>query len=121
MNHPSTRGEIWLACLTQVHGPEVEERDSLVAVISSPVFDRTPLRIVIPISSWRPEFKDRADKFQIAASERNCLDTEHAAEFLQVSSLSTDRLVERHGVLDAEQVEEIVAGVIIAVDYRPSQ
>ena len=99
----------------------MKERDSLVAVISSPVFDRTPIRIVVPISSWRPEFKGRIDKFQIAASERNGLDSEHVAEFIQVSSLSTERLVKRRGVLDAEQVEEIVAGVVIAIDYRPSQ
>ena len=121
MSHPSTRGEIWLACLPQADGSEMDEHDSLVAVVSSPAFDKTTMRIIVPISSWRPEFKGRLDKFQIAASERTGLDTEHAAEFLKVSSLSTERLVERKGILDAEQVEEIVAGVVIAIDYRPSQ
>jgi hypothetical protein len=33
--------------------------------------------------------------------------------------VSTERLMRRVGVLEADEVEEIVAGIVIAVDYRP--
>ncbi len=59
------------------------------------------------------------DKFPIAESERNGLDAKAVAEFLRVTSVSTERLVKKKGLLDAEQVEEIVAGIVIAIDYGP--
>lgn len=85
MKHPSTRGEIWLACLPQENGPETE-RDCPVVIVSSPAFDKTLVRIVVPLSKWQPEFANRTDKFPIAESERNGLDTDSVAEFLQVTS-----------------------------------
>ena len=78
-----------------------------------------PVRIVVPLITWRKEFEGRIDKFRIEANERNGLDVETVADFLQVSSVSTDCFVTQTGFLDAEQVEEIVAGIVIAVDYRP--
>ena len=51
-------------------------------------------------------------------SDLNGLDAESAADFLQVRSVSSERFIERIGALEADQVEEIVAGVVIAIDYR---
>ena len=69
--------------------------------------------------SWRDEFIGRLNKLRIEMSDRNGLRAESAADFLQVRSVSTNRFIKRIGVLEAEQVEEIVAGVVIALDYRP--
>ena len=88
-------------------------------VVSSPVFDKTPVRIIVPLMSWRDEFIGRLNKLRIEMSDRNGLRAESAADFLQVRSVSTNRFIKRIGVLEAEQVEEIVAGVVIALDYRP--
>ena len=117
MQHPSTRGEIWLADIAQDNGAETG-CDGLVVIISSVAFNQAPIRIVVPLVDWSPEFEGRIDKFRINANERNCLGTEHVAEFLRVSSVPTDRLVERKGLLDAEEIEEIAAGIVIAIDYR---
>ena len=37
---------------------------------------------------------------------------------LQVRSVSTERFLMRIGTLEADEVEEIVAGVVIAIDYE---
>ena len=59
-----------------------------------------------------------ANKLLVEASERNGLDADSAADYLQVRSVSVERLVQRIGSLDAELVEEIVAGIAIALDYQ---
>ena len=120
MKHPPTRGEIWLIQapgMSELDGPN----DRLAVVVSSPVLDTTPMRIIVPLSKWQPSFSGMIDKFRIAATRRNGLDTAFVAEFLQVSNVSTDCLVRRIGLLDADQVEEIVAGIVIAIDYWPQK
>ena len=87
-------------------------------VVSSPALDEAPVRIIVPLTTWRAEYAGRINKLHIAASDRNGLHTESAADFLQVRSMSTQRFIKRIGMLDAEQVEEVVAGVVIAIDYR---
>ena len=77
------------------------------------------MRIVVPLTTWRVEFERSGNKLLIEANDRNGLDADSAADFLQVRSVSVERLVDRLGALDAELVEEIVAGIVIALDYQP--
>ena len=116
-NDAPTRGEVWLVRLPRAVGAELQ-RDRPVVVVSSPAFDIAPIRITVPLTTWRPEFAGRINKLPIAANDLNGLDVDSAADFLQVRSVSTERFIERIGALEAEQVEEIVAGVVIAIDYR---
>ena len=93
------------------------QRDRPVVVIGSPAFDVASIRIIVPLTTWRPEFEGRINKLRIPANDRNSLDADSAADFLQVRSVSTERFMKRIGALEADQVEEIVAGVVIAIDY----
>ena len=116
-NDAPTRGEVWLVRLPRAVGAELQ-RDRPVVVVSSPAFDIALIRIIVPLTTWRPEFAGRINKLPIAANDLNGLDVDSSADFLQVRSVSTERFIERIGALEAEQVEEIVAGVVIAIDYR---
>lgn len=113
-----TRGEVWLVRMPQAVGVELQ-RDRPAVVISSSSFDEQDVRIVVPLSSWRDEFAGRLNKVVIQPDEQNGLDAVSAADFLQVRSISTRRFLRRIGELDAALVEEIVAGVVIAIDYQP--
>jgi len=83
------------------------------------VFDSAPVRIIVPLTSWRDEFRERINKLRIPATTSNGLAVDSAADFLQVRSVSTERLMRRVGVLEADELEEIAAGVVIAIDYQP--
>ena len=120
MSHPSTRGEIWLTCPPNVNDSEVQS-GQLVVVVSSPLLDTVSMRIIVPLVTWNPDFSGRIDKFRIPATERNGLDNTFVAEFLRVGHISTESFMKRIGALDAEQVEEIVAGIVIAIDYWPQK
>ncbi len=116
-SHAPTRGEVWLLRLPRAVGAELQ-RDRPVVVVSSPALDDAPVRIVVPLTTWRAEYRGQFNKQPIAVNERNGLHAESAADFLQVRSVSTERFIRRIGRLEADQVEEIVAGVVIAIDYR---
>ena len=88
-------------------------------LLNSPAFDAAPVRIIVPLTTWLADFTESGHKLLVEATERNGLDTDSAADYLQVRSVSVERLVRRIGSLDAELVEEIVAGIAIALDYQP--
>lgn len=77
------------------------------------------VRIAVPLTTWRPEFEGALNKLRIVPSGRNGLHAESAADFLQVRSLSVHRFVTRLGELDPQLVDEIAAGILIAIDYVP--
>ena len=113
-----TRGEVWLVRLPRAVGAELQ-RDRPAVVVSSPAFDMSPVRIIVPLTTWQDGFAEQLNKFLIPATNRNGLQADSAADFLQVRSVSTERLMRRVGVLGADEVEEIVAGIVIAIDYQP--
>ena len=104
--------------LPRAVGAELQ-RDRPAVVVSSPVFDASSVRIIVPLTTWQEEFVGRLNKFLIPVTARNGLRADSAADFLQVRSVSTERLMRRVGMLRADEVEEIVAGIVIAIDYRP--
>ena len=112
-----TRGQVWLVRLSRAVGAELQ-RTRPAVVVGSPAFDAAPIRIIVPLTTWHAEFDGRINKLRIEATDRNSLATDSAADFLQVRSVSVQRFVERIGDLDAEFVEEIVAGIAIAIDYQ---
>ena len=115
---PPTRGEVWLVRLPRAVRAELQ-RVRPAVIVNSPAFDAVPVRIIAPLTTWLAEFTGSSNKLLIEASERNGLDADSAADFLQVRSVSVERLVQRLGGLDADLVEEIVAGIAIALDYQP--
>ena len=115
---PPTRGEVWLARLPRAVGAELQ-RVRPAVIVNSPAFDAAPVRIIVPLTTWLAAFTESGNKLLVEATERNGLDADSAADYLQVRSVSVERLVRRIGSLDAELVEEIVAGIVIALDYQP--
>lgn len=68
-----------------------------------------------------PEFHGRNNKLRVEANVQSGLRDDSAADFLQIRSVSVERLLARIGVIDAQLVQDIVAGVALALDYQPGQ
>jgi len=111
------RGDVWLVRLPRARGVEVQE-DRPAAVVSSDVFASIPLRIVVPLMSWRSGDEGRLNKVRIRRTAANGLERDSSADVLQVKSVSTERLIRRIGSLEGDLIEEIAAGIVIAVDYE---
>ena len=112
------RGELWLVDLNPTRRQEIQKTRPVV-VISTNVFDAIPLRIIVPITTWQPKFSDRPFMIKLNATVSHGLDRESAANVLQVRSLSTERFIRKLGTVSPEILKEILAGLVICVDYQP--
>jgi len=111
------RSEIWLVDLDPTQGQELQKTRPVV-VISSDLFAAIPIRIVIPITSWQQKFTSRPFMVQVSPTANNGLDKDSAANVLQIRSLSTQRFVKCLGQLESELVAEILAGLVVCVDFE---
>jgi mRNA interferase MazF len=110
------RGEIWQVNLDPTIGQEIKKSRPVV-VISSDLFATIDLRIVIPITGWQDKFSQRPFMVKIAKDRLNGLDKDSAGNVLQVRSVSTQRFIDKKGVIAENIMKELLAGLIISVDY----
>jgi mRNA interferase MazF len=112
-----SRGEIWLVNLDPTLGSEFQKtRPALV--VSSMALNRLPVRIVVPITTWQPRFANQLNKVFLRATPRNGLDNDSAGDVLQVRCVAVERFIRKVGQLEADLVEEVVAGIVLVIDYR---
>lgn len=112
-----SRGEIWLVNLDPTQGQEIQKTRPAV-VISTEIFRSIPIRIIIPITSWQDKFVDRPFMVKIQATSQTGLDKDSAGNVLQVRSLSTERFRKRLGTILPDILDELLAGLIICIDYE---
>jgi mRNA interferase MazF len=117
MINPS-RGEIWLVQLDPTRGQEIQKTRPVV-VISSDMFGAIPMRIIIPIATWQPKFQNRPFMIPIQQTDENGLDSDSAGNVLQVRSVTTERFVRCLGKVSSNVMQELLAGLIICIDYSP--
>lgn len=114
----ATRGEIWFVDLNPGLGSEIK-KDRPVVVVSVPAFDATGVRIVVPLTGWQEKFERRINMVRVPRTLRNGLDKDDAADVLQVRCVALERFGPRVGPLEADVLEEILAGIVIAIGYAP--
>ena len=115
MTNPS-RGDIWLVDLDPARGQEIQKTRPVV-VISTNLFAPIPLRIIIPITTWQDKFDSRPFMVKLRATAANGLNRDSAANVLQIRSLSIQRFVKYLGKLEPNLIAEILAGLVVCVDY----
>lgn len=111
------RGEVWLVQLDPTRGQEIQKTRPAV-VISSELFAPIPIRIVIPVTKWQPKFGNHPFMVYIKRTEENGLDQDSAGNVLQVRSISVERFVSCLGQVSPKVLRELLAGLIICVDYE---
>ena len=112
-----TRGEVWRVNLGRASGSELD-RSRPAVVINSTAVNRLESRIIVPFTSWQDRFSTQLNKIRVQATRRNGLSNESAADVLQVRSVGLPRFVEKLGELEPDAVDEIVAGVVVMLDFR---
>jgi mRNA interferase MazF len=110
------RGEIWLVDLNPTRGQEIQKTRPVV-IISAKIFNSIAMRIVIPVATWQEKFAERPFMVPIAASPERGLDRDSAGNVLQVRSISTERFVRQLGRINDETLQELLASLIVCIDY----
>jgi len=108
------RGELWLIDFDPAVGAEIRKLRPAV-VVSVDTVGRLPLRIVVPVTDWKPVFSNLSWFVFLAASKSNGLKKDSGADAFQVKSLSSDRFVRRIGVVTPQELDHIATAVALCV------
>jgi mRNA interferase MazF len=104
------RGELWRLSLSPAR-----KQNRLVVLLSNDALGVLPLRIVVPLTEWEEQYRDAPWMVYVPPVLRSGLETAHAADALQIRSVSAGRLVERVGELPEHLVDEIARAAELVI------
>lgn len=113
------RGEVWLINFNPTVGAEIKKVRSAV-VISSDAVGRLPIKLVAPITSWKPYFVNNIWHIKIEPDSTNGLTKTSAADALQQRGVDTQRFIRKLGQLSQTAMEEITIVIAAVIEYQES-
>lgn len=105
------QGEIWTINLDPVVGNEIGKSRPCV-VVSHNEAGKLNLRIIVPITGWKPHYKSVPWMTYIDASSSNGLSKESSADAFQTKSVSVDRFTQKLGDITPEQLSKIHTAIV---------
>ena len=107
------RGEIWLVDFDPAVGAEIRKVRPAV-VVSMDSVGRLPLRVVVPLTDWKPQYGSYS-WFTFVARAATGLNKDSGADGFQVKSISQDRFVQRLGAVSPAELDSIASTVSLVV------
>lgn len=108
------RGEIWLVDFDPAVRAEIQKvRPALVVSVDS--VGRLPLRMVVPLTDWKPQYAAFPWFVLIPADANNGLSKDSGADAFQAKSISLARFVRRLGEVTPAQVEDVASAIAMCV------
>ena len=108
------RGEIWLVRFDPSVGAEIRKQRPAV-VMSVDGIGRLPLRIIAPLTDWKPVFANMSWFVFLTPSTANGLSKDSGVDAFQIKSVSETRFVRRLGVVTDIQLDEIASAIALCV------
>jgi mRNA interferase MazF len=111
------RGEVWLVEFQPSRGAEMSKTRPAV-VMSLDSVGVLPLRLVVPFTTWQPQFVGVPWLIPILPTPINGLTNQSAADAFQTHSFSTGRFLKQLGHLDATDVDKIAQAIAASVGMQ---
>lgn len=108
------RGEVWLVDFDPAIGAEIQKLRPAV-VISMDSIGRLPLRMVVPVTDWKPLYASFPWFVELPATTSNGLTKDSGADCFQTKSVSETRFVRQLGNITASQLVEIALAIGLCV------
>jgi mRNA interferase MazF len=108
------RGEVWLIDFDPSVGAEIRKIRPAV-VISMDTIGRLPLRMVVPITDWKPLYASFPWFVELPATRENGLMKDSGADCFQTKSLSENRFVQHVGEITSTQLDDIASAIALCV------
>ena len=109
------RGEVWDIDLDPTRGQEIQKTRPAV-VISSDFLGKLRLKLIVPVTDWKPAFSDNVWHVLLKPTPANGLVKESAADALQTRSVAFERFTKRRGRITEAEIEEIVQALAAVVE-----
>ena len=113
MTMPS-RGEVWRVRFDPAEGDEIKKIRTAV-VVSENTIGRLRLKIVVPITEWKPHYASLRWFIRLLPTPQNGLTKDSGADAFQVKSISETRFLDRLGELTAAELDDIATAIAICV------
>lgn len=109
-----SRGEVWMVDFDPAVGSEIRKiRPALV--VSLDAIGRLPLRLVVPITDWKPQYSAYPWFTAIPAEGSNGLFKDSGADAFQTKSVAVARFVRHLGVVTPVQLDAVAAAIALCV------
>ncbi len=108
------RGEVWRIRFDPAEGDEIKKVRTAV-VLSENAIGRLKLKIVVPITEWKPRFANYPWFVRLAPTAANGLSKDSGADAFQVKSISETRFLTRLGELMPGQLDDIANAIAVCV------
>jgi mRNA interferase MazF len=112
------RGEIWLVNLEPTVGAEIRKTRPVV-VISSDAIGKLPIKLIAPITDWKPYFEENIWHIKIEPDSINGLSKVSAIDTLQLRGLDTTRFIRQLGRISEEIMMEVTIAIALVIEYTP--
>src|SRR3954466_5539951 len=109
-----SRGEVWLVDFDPAVGAEIQKRRPAL-VINLDAIGRLPLRMVVPLTDWKPQYASFPWFTAIPADAANGLSKDSGADAFQVKSISLRRFNRRLGAVTAAQSDDVASAIALCV------
>lgn len=113
-NPTPLRGEVWRIRFDPAEGDEIKKIRTAV-VISENAIGRLRLKIVVPITEWKPRYANYPWFVRLTPMPTNGLTKDSGADAFQVKSVSETRFLARLGELTPSQLDDIANAIAICV------
>ena len=113
-NPTPVRGEVWRIRFDPAEGDEIKKVRTAV-VISENAIGRLRLKIVVPITEWKPRYANYPWFVHLAPTPANGLTKESGADAFQVKSVSQTRFLARLGELTPGELDDIANAIAVCV------
>jgi mRNA interferase MazF len=111
------RGEIWVVSFDPTIGAEIRKSRPAV-VVSSDAVGRLPIKLIAPITDWKPSFGHDFWHVQIHPDQVNGLTKVSAVDTLQLRGVDVQRCVRNLGRVSAVVMQEIAAAIAAVIEYQ---
>jgi len=108
------RGEIWLINLDPTVGAEIKKSRPAV-IINIDEIGVLPLRIIVPITTWKDHYSTAPWLVHIQPTLQNGLDKASAVDTFQIRSLSVERFIRSIGEVSPKTLSVIHEAVKIVL------
>lgn len=98
------RKEIWLINLDPTIGAEIKKTRPSV-IISTNDLGTLPLRIIAPLTEWKPHFTQVPWMVKILPNQNTGIAKISAIDLFQIRSVSTTRFIRQIGIIDEKTMK----------------
>jgi mRNA interferase MazF len=110
------RGEIWRVNFDPTLGTEIQKIRPAV-VLSSDTIGNLPLKLIAPITGWKPAFARNIWHVQIVPDAANGLTKLSAVDALQLRGVDTLRFLDRLGTVSDTTLEAVLLAIAAVIEY----